>query len=603
MLSIGAMGHGQGAYYVGLAREDYYLVGGEPPGQWHGRGAAALGLSGTVEGKRCPAAGRVPPEIGAGLSRTRGRGHQPGWDLTFSAPNRSRCSGARPRRSCGSRSRTRTHAAVRTALDDLDDTAAFTRRGKGGREREPAHLMIATFERGSQPGPGPAAPQPHPGLEHLRPRDGNTRTIVSKHFYQAKMTPAPCTVRSSPTNSKRVRGWACGATRGTRLSGRSFPAAHQGVLPTRAQRCEKNSSQRVVQRGGGPPKATLQPASKGDTPARAVVRAVGGDRERLRVEADRGRGAARPAPPRRPEEELPVALTRTATERATEQQSWFTEEQFVRLLAEEAPARGLEAEAVRAGATAHLARARKSSAWGARSGGAGYTTREMMRLEPRSSRPWTAARSSETAGSYRASVLSNVIALARGSPGSRQTPFATWQESRRAGPGGVRHGGDRQDDLPDRRPPGLGAGRVHCPLRGAGRQGREGAANGNEDSEHDVPHPVSRTWRTGGCGSRKRSILVVDEAGMVGTRIMQRLVEATERRGARLVLVGDDGQLQSIEADLPFAEIRRRLGATELTEIYRQRGDVGPGSGSGFCRRGGVPRSSGVCGAGPLDGL
>ncbi len=29
MLSIGAMGSGQGAYYTGLAREDYYLEGGD----------------------------------------------------------------------------------------------------------------------------------------------------------------------------------------------------------------------------------------------------------------------------------------------------------------------------------------------------------------------------------------------------------------------------------------------------------------------------------------------------------------------------------------------------------------------------------------------
>ena len=32
MLSISAMSGGQGAYYTGLAREDYYLEGGEPPG-------------------------------------------------------------------------------------------------------------------------------------------------------------------------------------------------------------------------------------------------------------------------------------------------------------------------------------------------------------------------------------------------------------------------------------------------------------------------------------------------------------------------------------------------------------------------------------------
>ncbi len=70
-----------------------------------------------------------------------------------------------------------------------------------------------------------------------------------------------------------------------------------------------------------------------------------------------------------------------------------------------------------------------------------------------------------------------------------------------------------------------------------------------------------------------RSVLVVDEAGMVGTRQMSQLVEATERTGARLVLVGDARQLQPIEAGGPFPEIQRRLGAAELTEIRRQRDD------------------------------
>jgi len=51
MLSIGAMKGGQQNYYLSLAREDYYLNGGEPPGLWHGQGASELGLSGTVDGE------------------------------------------------------------------------------------------------------------------------------------------------------------------------------------------------------------------------------------------------------------------------------------------------------------------------------------------------------------------------------------------------------------------------------------------------------------------------------------------------------------------------------------------------------------------------
>jgi hypothetical protein len=42
MLSIGKMTMGQQDYYATLAREDYYLEGGEPPGRWLGRGAEAF---------------------------------------------------------------------------------------------------------------------------------------------------------------------------------------------------------------------------------------------------------------------------------------------------------------------------------------------------------------------------------------------------------------------------------------------------------------------------------------------------------------------------------------------------------------------------------
>ena len=36
-------------YYLELACEDYYLKGGEPPGQWHGKACAGLALKGEVE--------------------------------------------------------------------------------------------------------------------------------------------------------------------------------------------------------------------------------------------------------------------------------------------------------------------------------------------------------------------------------------------------------------------------------------------------------------------------------------------------------------------------------------------------------------------------
>ena len=68
-----------------------------------------------------------------------------------------------------------------------------------------------------------------------------------------------------------------------------------------------------------------------------------------------------------------------------------------------------------------------------------------------------------------------------------------------------------------------------------------------------------------------KSVLVVDEAGMVGTRQVQELVQLVQAAGAKLVLVGDDRQLQAIDAGAPFAALARTHGASELVRIRRQR--------------------------------
>ena len=66
-------------------------------------------------------------------------------------------------------------------------------------------------------------------------------------------------------------------------------------------------------------------------------------------------------------------------------------------------------------------------------------------------------------------------------------------------------------------------------------------------------------------------VLVVDEAGMVGTRDLARLAEAAESSRTKLVLVGDDRQLPEIQAGGAFHALAERLDAHELREIRRQR--------------------------------
>jgi hypothetical protein len=67
-----------------------------------------------------------------------------------------------------------------------------------------------------------------------------------------------------------------------------------------------------------------------------------------------------------------------------------------------------------------------------------------------------------------------------------------------------------------------------------------------------------------------RTVLVVDEAGMVGSRKMGRLLEYADRARAKVVLVGDDRQLAAIDAGGGFRALRLRLGASELAENRRQ---------------------------------
>ena len=68
-----------------------------------------------------------------------------------------------------------------------------------------------------------------------------------------------------------------------------------------------------------------------------------------------------------------------------------------------------------------------------------------------------------------------------------------------------------------------------------------------------------------------RSILVIDEAGMVGSRQLERVLSEAKRHGAKVVLVGDAEQLQPIEAGAAFRAIAERVGYQELAGIRRQR--------------------------------
>jgi Ti-type conjugative transfer relaxase TraA len=80
-------------------------------------------------------------------------------------------------------------------------------------------------------------------------------------------------------------------------------------------------------------------------------------------------------------------------------------------------------------------------------------------------------------------------------------------------------------------------------------------------------------WGQGRDMLTSRDVLVIDEAGMVGTRQLGRVLSHAAEAGAKVVLVGDPQQLQSIEAGAAFRSIFERHGGVEIGEVRRQRED------------------------------
>lgn len=79
-----------------------------------------------------------------------------------------------------------------------------------------------------------------------------------------------------------------------------------------------------------------------------------------------------------------------------------------------------------------------------------------------------------------------------------------------------------------------------------------------------------------------KTIIAVDEAGMVGSRTIKTLMEHCQAAGAPLILVGDEKQLQSIEGGGGLDIVMQAIGCVELTEIRRQKSDYDRGTAKAF---------------------
>ena len=211
-----------------------------------------------------------------------------------------------------------------------------------------------------------------------------------------------------------------------------------------------------------------------------------------------------------------------------------------------------------------------------------YSTREMVEVEGGMARAAERMEAARTHGVDRRHVEAAIgrqdAALARGEPGRR----ARLSDEQRAaiahitGPARIAAvvgfaGAGKSTMLLAAREAWEAQGyRVH----GAALSGK--AAEGLEESS-GIQSRTLASWDMGWRNDRRvlgsGDVLVVDEAGMVGSRQLARFVGEAESRGAKIVVVGDHEQLQAIGAGAPFRAIAEQVGHAELSEIRRQRVD------------------------------
>jgi conjugative relaxase-like TrwC/TraI family protein len=138
------------AYYareIAAGVEDYFAGHLEEKGRWVGRGAEALGLSGQTNSdalSRLFGHG-LHPATGSSLGGpfTSGSKTVAGYALSFSPPKSVSILWALAPTETASEVRAGHEAAVATALEFLQDHAAFTRRGHGGMVQEPTRGYVA----------------------------------------------------------------------------------------------------------------------------------------------------------------------------------------------------------------------------------------------------------------------------------------------------------------------------------------------------------------------------------------------------------------------------------------------------------------------------
>jgi len=573
MLTLGKLGAGPdtGRYYVRQVAsgvEDYYAGDGEAPGVWVGAGARRVGLAGHVGDDaivRLLAAQH--PDSGEQLRDPLKAGAVAGFDLTFKAPKSVGLVFGIADDDVSDAVRDGHEAAVRDALAYLERYACIVRRGRGGTIRLPGDGFVAAAFRHRTSRDRDPLLHTHVVVanEALGP-DGRWTALYGRALYAHAKTAGyvyQAALRAELTERLGVQ-WEPVRKGAADLHGirreviELFSQRRTAILTTMDERGEHSArAAQIAALDTRPHKQPAIPRHDQRHEWRQRARDAGLDHRDLERDVlHRG-----PVPPLSAADHEREARRLLGPDGLTAQSSTFDRRDVIRALAEHART-GERAASLEARADALLASPDVVLLQDGRA-----TTCELLELEAHlladaasrndgasataSPREITHALTRRPSLSIDQCLLVEQITAERGDVQVILAPAGT----------GKTFALDAARDAWERSEISV----LGCALSArAACELREQAAIPATTIAR-LRHALDR-----GTKLQPGSVLIIDEAGMVGTRDLAALNDAARQAQARLVLVGDDRQLPEIQAGGAFRALARQQPGAHLTEVRRQ---------------------------------
>ncbi|MDQ3913769.1 MAG: relaxase domain-containing protein [Actinomycetota bacterium] len=592
MLNIGKLRPGGENYYlnsVAKGVEDYYLGSGEAPGYWIASGADALGLSGEVTEVGL---GNVlrgsDPLSGAEFVAPRKGERVPGFDLTFRAPKSVALLHALGPKEASNEVVSAHDAAVAASLDYLERVASGARRGKGGKTSIESKGFIGAAFRHRTSRAGDPLLHTHVLVANLiQGVDGKWGAVDARHLYLHAKTAGYLYQAHLRMELTRRLGVAWGPVRNgtadidgiSRDVVRGFSRRRREIEQATAGRDHVSRREAEVAA-----LATRQAKDYGVSPEQLLPewkeRA-----ERLGLSSEDLAATLERTEFRRVNDVEQARLERdlAAPEGLTAQASTFSRREAIQgvcgQLGSGSAVADVEAMADRflvsddvvpLDGAGPLGRFRLSdSPIAAGTQESRYSTVEMLATERRVIECAVARRLDQVAV-----VRPAVLSAALGERPSLHPDQAAMVARLATSGAGVelvvgKAGTGKTYALGAAREAWEASGHrvLGCAL--AAKAARE-LQNGSGISSTTLAKLLHALDDPRKGGFAPGTVVVLDEAGMVGTRDLERLLSHAARDRAKVVLVGDDAQLPAIAAGGAFRGIKNRLPSIELTEVRRQ---------------------------------